>query len=147
MGSFGHKTDPTWDNIDGSIWSLIENSVAVICACLPGMYPLLSRFLPRFFMTSPSKEPYVTPDVGIRKMEGQGISAEQSNSRGDTPPTKTRDIYGMQEGDLEETRQSVDSFNFVRRESQRVIRMNTMASLRSEDGERPVAEKGRVGGF
>lgn len=51
ISAFGDPVDPSWDNIDTSIWSLIENSVAVICAALPALRPLLSRYVPILFGT------------------------------------------------------------------------------------------------
>ena len=35
------------DNVGAATWSAIECNVAVICACLPALKPLISRYLPR----------------------------------------------------------------------------------------------------
>lgn len=37
--------DPTYTSIDPSTWSSVEQSVGIICACLPTLRPLIRRFL------------------------------------------------------------------------------------------------------
>jgi hypothetical protein len=49
LSDFGFSTDPAWDNTDTSLWSMIECSVAVICASLPALRPLLTKLSPRLF--------------------------------------------------------------------------------------------------
>lgn len=36
-------TDPTWDNVQGGIWSDVEVTVGLVCASLPTYRPLFSR--------------------------------------------------------------------------------------------------------
>lgn len=38
--------DPTWTNVKGGIWSAVELSVGIVCACLPTFGPLFSKILP-----------------------------------------------------------------------------------------------------
>ena len=38
--------DPTWSNVNGGIWSALELSVGIVCACLPTFGPLFSKVLP-----------------------------------------------------------------------------------------------------
>lgn len=38
--------DPTWTNVKGGIWSAVELSVGIICACLPTFGPLFGRIMP-----------------------------------------------------------------------------------------------------
>lgn len=49
-----HVDDPdlTWVYLDALIWTVVEPSVAVICACLPTLRPVLSYLLPRKFSLS-----------------------------------------------------------------------------------------------
>ncbi|KAL8919518.1 MAG: hypothetical protein Q9208_006710 [Pyrenodesmia sp. 3 TL-2023] len=35
------RNDPTWSNVDSIIWTAVEASIAIICACLPIMAPIL----------------------------------------------------------------------------------------------------------
>jgi hypothetical protein len=48
---FGGLADATWDDVGAGIWSAIENSCAVICACLPTLRPLMAMMFPRLFGT------------------------------------------------------------------------------------------------
>ena len=44
-----HSTDDTWFVLDGSIWTVIEANVGLICACMPALKALLHHCAPRFF--------------------------------------------------------------------------------------------------
>ncbi|KAE9378911.1 hypothetical protein N431DRAFT_499610 [Stipitochalara longipes BDJ] len=46
---FANSSDPTWDDVDTAIWSTLEFSVAMVCACLPAIRALFSRWLPSVF--------------------------------------------------------------------------------------------------
>lgn len=46
LHTFATSTDQTWDNQTGSIWSLAEQSVAMMCACMPAIRKLLASYLP-----------------------------------------------------------------------------------------------------
>jgi hypothetical protein len=39
--------DFTWENADASIWSVVELTSAITCACLPTLRPLLVHIFPR----------------------------------------------------------------------------------------------------
>ncbi|KAL2002112.1 hypothetical protein VTN02DRAFT_639 [Thermoascus thermophilus] len=45
------STDPTYDNVGAATWSAVECNTGIICACLPTLRPLVSRFLPHFLST------------------------------------------------------------------------------------------------
>lgn len=53
--AFGDSRDPTFDNAIPAIWSLVEVSIATICACLPAMRYLLARCLPMLFDINSTK--------------------------------------------------------------------------------------------
>ncbi len=38
--------DVTWDNVDSSVWSIIEICSGIVCACLPTLRPLISSCIP-----------------------------------------------------------------------------------------------------
>lgn len=66
LHKFATSTDQTWDNQEGSMWSLAEQGVAMICACLPAIRKLLSDYLPDIFdidgsMSSSETPSYVYP--------------------------------------------------------------------------------------
>ena len=44
-----NSTDPTFDNPPAALASAIETNVAIICACLPSMRPLLAAMMPAYF--------------------------------------------------------------------------------------------------
>jgi hypothetical protein len=75
---FGDFTDSTWDNMDITLWSCIELAVAVICACLPALRPLVSRVLPKIFGSvqstsmatgDPSRAPSRPDTKGMHRVE------------------------------------------------------------------------------
>ncbi|EGY13935.1 uncharacterized protein VDAG_00617 [Verticillium dahliae VdLs.17] len=43
MVSFANSSDPTWENVDIVIWSIIEVTCAIICGSLPTLRPLLQK--------------------------------------------------------------------------------------------------------
>ncbi|KAI6319271.1 hypothetical protein MCOR14_001479 [Pyricularia oryzae] len=51
---FGNTKDESWENVDVLIWSIMEVSVAVVCACLPALRPLFLK-VPGFFTSNGSK--------------------------------------------------------------------------------------------
>ena len=55
------STDPTFDNVDAALWSTVEVMVSIICACLPCLRPLISRYLPGVF---PASLPISSPGTG-----------------------------------------------------------------------------------
>ncbi|KXJ88215.1 hypothetical protein Micbo1qcDRAFT_19083 [Microdochium bolleyi] len=50
--TFATTRNPTQDFVPVGIWSVVEVSVGIICACLPALRSLLSRVLPRVFGTT-----------------------------------------------------------------------------------------------
>ncbi|KAE8421554.1 hypothetical protein BDV36DRAFT_292202 [Aspergillus pseudocaelatus] len=40
-------TDPTWASVDLGIWTVLEAGIIIISACLPSIWPLIVRILPR----------------------------------------------------------------------------------------------------
>ncbi|KAI4260462.1 MAG: hypothetical protein L6R42_004053 [Xanthoria sp. 1 TBL-2021] len=48
LESVGKGADPTWDNVDVTIWSTVEPCIGVVCACLPIMGPFLRTHILSF---------------------------------------------------------------------------------------------------
>lgn len=47
------------DNVGAATWSAIECNVGIICACMPTLRPLISRFVPHLLSSfSTNTEPY-----------------------------------------------------------------------------------------
>ncbi|KAJ5919294.1 hypothetical protein N7466_010237 [Penicillium verhagenii] len=40
-------TDPTWVSVKLGIWTILEGGIIIIAACLPSIWPLISKMLPR----------------------------------------------------------------------------------------------------
>ncbi|OOQ87872.1 integral membrane protein [Penicillium brasilianum] len=54
--------DTTYD-IASSVWTITEENVAIICACLPMMWAPLARLFPSFFSTSKAADSHVSLSV------------------------------------------------------------------------------------
>ncbi|KAL2853280.1 hypothetical protein BJY01DRAFT_259308 [Aspergillus pseudoustus] len=46
------SNDTSWSNVGAAYWTAAECNVAIICACLPFIRPLISRIFPRFLSTN-----------------------------------------------------------------------------------------------
>jgi len=44
LGAVLTAQDPTWDNVELTLWSVAELNCGILCACLQTLRPLLSRF-------------------------------------------------------------------------------------------------------
>ncbi|KFY24372.1 hypothetical protein V493_05283 [Pseudogymnoascus sp. VKM F-4281 (FW-2241)] len=51
------SSDPTYDVLS-SLWTIIEENVGIICACLPACRPILTILLPRIFPSSSGNGQY-----------------------------------------------------------------------------------------
>lgn len=47
-----HSQDPTWDFTTIAHWSFVEVNIAIVCACLMTMKPLIAKFFPGFLQPS-----------------------------------------------------------------------------------------------
>ncbi|PMD17184.1 hypothetical protein NA56DRAFT_632302 [Hyaloscypha hepaticicola] len=54
------SANPTWDFVEGCIWSIIELDVGIICACMPSFRIILIRIFPRLGSTPNSSDPQFT---------------------------------------------------------------------------------------
>ncbi|KAI9054826.1 hypothetical protein LZ554_001971 [Drepanopeziza brunnea f. sp. 'monogermtubi'] len=50
--SFSNSQNPTWDNLPVSLWSTVEVSIGLICACMPTLRLVLVRLFPRSLGTT-----------------------------------------------------------------------------------------------
>jgi len=105
------------DNVDTSIWSAIELTTAVICACLPALRPILKQILPKIFgrmssnKTSASPRGFLVSDMdvtqsqitdgetglaGIGSRGGGGKGTKEQNM---TKPLKSHVVRWLEEED------------------------------------------------
>ncbi|CAN9079907.1 unnamed protein product [Alternaria alternata] len=47
--AISNSADPSYDNPPAATWSSVESNVGIICACLPLLRPLITKWLPRAF--------------------------------------------------------------------------------------------------
>ncbi|PYH91758.1 PTH11-like integral membrane protein [Aspergillus ellipticus CBS 707.79] len=52
LRSVAQSSDTSWSNVGAAYWTAAECNVAIICACLPFLRPLVSRIFPRFLSTN-----------------------------------------------------------------------------------------------
>ncbi|CAI7625263.1 unnamed protein product [Penicillium palitans] len=98
--------DPTYD-IASSVWTMLEENVAITCACLPMMWMPLARLFPSFFSLDSGTDSYGSS--GDRSSELKAISRLQSNwSRLNAHPDTKGSIAMNQTGDSQ-NRPSEDS--------------------------------------
>ena len=63
------------DGVNAAIWSGIEINVAIACASLPALKPLISKFLPRLLSTTDSKNKY-----SLNNLSGNKLGSRQTNT-------------------------------------------------------------------
>ncbi|KAJ4416328.1 hypothetical protein N0V85_002337 [Neurospora sp. IMI 360204] len=70
--TFSTKTPDTTYDLDSSIWTIIEQNMAIICACLPVCRLPLSYLFPKYFASS-RREQRTGPDgdIGHREISSQ----------------------------------------------------------------------------
>lgn len=77
--------DMTWDNADPAIWSNIEVTTGIICACMPATKALISRFFPHLLSTNHSRQP---------TLPSQGRSHNFRSTLSHTTPVRLTDVNG-----------------------------------------------------
>ncbi|PVH81289.1 hypothetical protein DL98DRAFT_559877 [Cadophora sp. DSE1049] len=89
--TFAKSANPTWDNVPVSIWSTVEISVGMICACMPTIRILLVSLFPKIMGTTQlSRTPnkYYNSSRGQHTATGGNISVVRprgkSTSENDT---------------------------------------------------------------
>lgn len=57
-------TDPTWGSLPAFVWSAVEASTGLICACLPSLKQPISRCFPNLFQLTRSRSSGNTYEMG-----------------------------------------------------------------------------------
>ncbi|KOS45439.1 hypothetical protein ACN38_g3654 [Penicillium nordicum] len=98
--------DPTYD-ITSSVWTMLEENVAITCACLPMMWMPLARIFPSFFSLDSGTDSYGSSDA--RSSELRATSRPRNNwSRLNAYPD-TKGSIGMNQTGDSKNRPSEDS--------------------------------------
>ena len=90
--SNGDGTDITWTNAGSLIWTVVELSVAVVCACVPASAPLLQRIRKRG--NDRNKSPY----RDSKKDQGWPRSGFYTISRSGRARNDNDSLKGLKEG-------------------------------------------------
>ncbi|KAL2810780.1 hypothetical protein BJX63DRAFT_305004 [Aspergillus granulosus] len=83
------SNDTSWSNVAAACWTAAECNVAIICACLPFLRPLISRIFPGFFSTN-SYNKYTHNHNPTRTTAGHG-----SNTQGGREPYSQDPEFGL----------------------------------------------------
>ncbi|RFU25224.1 hypothetical protein B7463_g11110, partial [Scytalidium lignicola] len=67
--------DLTWNMSQAFVWSSVEPNIGIVCACLPTLYPLVRRYLPKWFpgssVQASSHQIYGTGPSRLRSQNGE----------------------------------------------------------------------------
>lgn len=58
--SFANTSNPTWSNVQVSLWSTIEINIGIICACMPTLRLILIKFVPSLSSTHKATQYYAS---------------------------------------------------------------------------------------
>ncbi|KAL3464295.1 hypothetical protein BJX64DRAFT_298567 [Aspergillus heterothallicus] len=70
------SNDTSWSNVGAAYWTAAECNVAIICACLPFLRPLISRIFPRFLSTNSYNNKYTPNNNPTRTTAGHGSNTQ-----------------------------------------------------------------------
>lgn len=102
-----HLRDTFTDDITSSVWTMLEENVAITCACLPMMWMPLARIFPSFFSLDSGTDSYGSSDA--RSSELRATSRPRNNwSRLNAYPD-TKGSIGMNQTGDSKNRPSEDS--------------------------------------
>ncbi|OQE27988.1 hypothetical protein PENFLA_c005G06677 [Penicillium flavigenum] len=82
-------TDPTWTSVKLGIWTILESGIIIIAACLPPIWPLVSKILRRqlFVNSSSTQQPRPRYSNTPRHVKvGPGFSQLGHSAKGDKSP-------------------------------------------------------------
>lgn len=81
--AISNSVDASYDNPPAATWSSVESNVGIICACLPLLRPLITKWLPRAF---PSRHRSVYS-------HSRPNNARNYGSRGGSKALRTKDDF------------------------------------------------------
>lgn len=106
-------SNPTWDFTSITMWSSIEVTVGIICACLPSLRLFLARIFPRILGTSQKyySDQAQRDQAGLSNSRSKGLgthtrrvtNVEISRQRNDPEGITCHRTYAVEFGDSDET--------------------------------------------
>ncbi|RFU78918.1 pth11-typeg- -coupled receptor [Trichoderma arundinaceum] len=108
--NLGSSANPTYDQIDVSIWSTVEINIGIICTCLPAIRLFLIRLFPRLGGSSHKTSGYQNYPDSYGKSENINsraktlVEAVKSQSRPEHRGIELKTMYEVRYSDEDETR-------------------------------------------
>ncbi|RAL14059.1 PTH11-like integral membrane protein [Aspergillus homomorphus CBS 101889] len=68
--------DTSWSNVGAAYWTAAECNVAIICACLPFLRPLVSRLFPKFLSTDSYNRYTRNPTMSASRITATRMTAQ-----------------------------------------------------------------------
>lgn len=102
-----HLRDTSTDDIASSVWTMLEENVAITCACLPMMWKPLARLFPSFFSLDSGADSYGSS--GARSSELRATTQSRSNWPRLSAHPDTKGSLGMNQTGNSQNRPSEDS--------------------------------------
>ncbi|GKZ30436.1 hypothetical protein AbraIFM66950_009144 [Aspergillus brasiliensis] len=93
LRNVAQSSDTSYSNVGAAYWTAAECNVAIICACLPFLRPLVSRIFPRFLSTNSYNRYTRNPTMSASRMTATRMTA-RSNRQKVELYSQDRD-YGM----------------------------------------------------
>ncbi|PYH42814.1 PTH11-like integral membrane protein [Aspergillus saccharolyticus JOP 1030-1] len=75
LHAVSQSKDTSWSNVGAAYWTAAECNVAIICACLPFLRPIVSRIFPKFLSTDSYNRYTRNPTVSISRMTATRMTA------------------------------------------------------------------------
>ncbi|KAL3495295.1 hypothetical protein BJX62DRAFT_196525, partial [Aspergillus germanicus] len=111
------SNDTSWSNVAAAYWTAAECNVAIICACLPFLRPLVSRIFPRFLSTGNSYNNRYTRNNNLTRT----TAAQASNVATSRGPLFSQDPeFGLSTIDVDVKGVGEEDSTDSRRHSRRV---------------------------
>ncbi|KFY03335.1 hypothetical protein O988_01566 [Pseudogymnoascus sp. VKM F-3808] len=85
------SSDPTYDVLS-SLWTIVEENVGIICACLPSCRPILSKIMPTIFPSNAGSGPYKSTSGHPRSNTFKNANSVENSW---TPSRGDEDIMGI----------------------------------------------------
>ncbi|GKZ23975.1 hypothetical protein AbraIFM66951_010227 [Aspergillus brasiliensis] len=81
LRSVAQSSDTSYSNVGAAYWTAAECNVAIICACLPFLRPLVSRIFPRFLSTNSYNRYTRNPTMSASRMTGTRMTARSHRQK------------------------------------------------------------------
>lgn len=77
LRTFGLTADPTWDNVPTTFWSILETTVAILCACVPAIRAGFAQAFSRAWESSVNHSTIFSQKISVGRV-GNSMAAGPS---------------------------------------------------------------------